>query len=95
MQQRARIEGHYSYPVYDHDSMAQDILDLESMGYHVDTTWNDQILSRHKGQLYGLHLHINSEDFTVQLHTHSILTERVPNFMYIVNELPTNPNKGN
>ena len=63
--------------------------DLEAMGYDVDTKFSEIVIAN-RPRFKGLYLHIEP-DFAACLHTHKLGSEAVPNFEYIVNELPQRP----
>lgn len=64
-------------------------IDLEAMGYDVDTEYSEMIIAENP-RFKGLYLHIEP-DFTMCLHTHTLGAEVQPSFEYIVNELPQRP----
>jgi len=77
--------GGYCYRVHDYDQYLHDVGELRIMGYIIDDEWNGFVITKNKGfnKLF-LHIHVTS----VELHTHTVGAERVPNLEYIINELP-------
>lgn len=85
----SKINTSVCFRVHNYDHWLELQYDLEAMGYTVDTTYSNKTVAENP-RFKGLYLHIET-DFTVCLHDHMLGAEVVPNFEYIVNELPQRP----
>ena len=85
----SKINTSVCFRVHNYDHWLELQYDLEAMGYTVDTTYSNKTVAENP-RFKGLYLHIET-DFTVCLHDHTLGAEVVPNFEYIVNELPQQP----
>ena len=75
----------YCFRVYNYDQYLHDVGELRAMGYSIDDKWNAYITSRQRN-FYGTYLHVDAE--SVELHTHNVGAETVPNLEFIITELP-------
>lgn len=76
----------YCFRVRNYDQYLHDVGELRAMGYNIDDRYNT-LLIQGEPKFHTVWLHVE-DNGDVRLHTHTVLSERVPNLEYIINEIP-------